>query len=161
KHSVLRLRNEINDFNHALNREGEARHGYLAAALRNVRRVAKHGSTIFVISDFNDFNEDAKIHLNQLGRHNDIVGIHVSDLMERELPRPDVYTITDGTRRARINTANRHWREEYRDRFNDHLDGVRGEFLKVKSPLLELLTHEEVVENLATKYNEFMKLQSR
>ncbi|MBD3648896.1 MAG: DUF58 domain-containing protein, partial [Pseudomonadales bacterium] len=37
KHSVLRLLNEINDFNHALNREGQIPPAYLAGALRHVR----------------------------------------------------------------------------------------------------------------------------
>lgn len=162
KHSVLRLLNEVNNFNHALERDATPDTGnYLADALRNVRRVAKHGSTIFIISDFTDFDDEAKRHFNHLSRHNDIVGIHVSDMMERELPRPNTYTITNGEKRARINTANPRYREEYRSNFNAHLDSVRSEFLKVKSPLLELLTHEELVGTLSGKYNEYMKLSSR
>lgn len=162
KHSVLRLLNEINNFNHALSRETiPSSTGYLSGALRNVRRVAKHGSTIFVISDFTDFDEDAKMHFRHLSRHNDIVGIHVSDLMERELPRPDIYTITNGVNRTRINTANPRYRRQYQAKFNAHLEEVRGEFRKAKSPLLEVLTSEELVETLAWKYNEYMKLQAR
>lgn len=162
KHSVLRLLNVINSFNHSLNRDQVPEPaGYLADALRNVRRVAKHGSTIFIISDFAGFDEDAKVHFSHLSQHNDIVGIHVSDLMERELPRPDIYTITNGADRARINTANPRYRRQYRAGFDAHLEDVRGEFMKVKSPLLEILTNEELVETLARKYNEYMKLQSR
>lgn len=162
KHSVLRFMNEINKFNHALGRDSsDASRGYLTEALRNVRRVAKHGSTIFIVSDFTDFNEQAHVHFNQLARHNDIVGIHISDLMERELPRPDLYTITNGAERMRINTANPRHREQYRQRFQGQLDAIRGEFLKVRSPLLEILTHEGLIDTLALKYNEYVRLQSR
>ena len=119
KNAVLRLLNEVNDFNQRLGRDfrgnGES---YLTEALRNVRRVAKHGSAIFLISDFTNFDEEAQLHFGQLARQNDIVGIHVSDQLERDLPQPDNYTITDGQSRARINTANKKNRTAYRDAYN-------------------------------------------
>lgn len=157
KHSVLRFINEINDFNHALSRDrpADGRTDYLTEALRNVRRVARHGSTIFLISDFAEFGEQASIHFSQLARHNDIVGIHVSDVLERELPKPDLYMITDGQRRTRINAADRHYRQQYHDVFVNQLERTRERFARVKAPLLELVTHEPVVTALANRYNEY------
>ena len=145
KHSVLRLLNEVNDFNKRLGKEFDGNRGnYLTGALRNVRRVAKHGSAIFIISDFANFNDEAQLHLGQLARHNDIVGIHVSDQLERELPRPDFYTITDGKSRARINTASKKNRDAYQQGFYENLAAVRSEFLKHKAILLELKTEQMI-----------------
>lgn len=167
KHAVLRFINEINDFNHALNRDWPGRDwpghewpdngppDYLTEALRNVRRVARHGSTIFLISDFIEFGEQASIHFSQLARHNDIVGIHVSDMLERELPKPDMYMITDGRQRTRINTADRRYRRQYHEIFVNQLERTRERFARVKAPLLELMTHEPVVSALANRYNEY------
>jgi uncharacterized protein (DUF58 family) len=145
KHSVLRLLNEVNDFNKRLGKEFDGNPGnYLTEALRNVRRVAKHGSAIFIISDFANFNDEAQLHLGQLARHNDIVGIHVSDQLERELPRPDFYTITDGKSRARINTASKKNRDAYQQGFCENLAVVKSEFLKHKAILLELQTEQMI-----------------
>lgn len=176
KHSVLRLLNEINDFNHALSRDMSQApssaavsddpsvnqagtpasvpgNRYLADALRNVRRVARHGSTIFIISDFQDFSEEAGVHLNQLARHNSIVGFHIADIMEKELPQPDVYTITNGADRVRINTGNRGYRNRYEADFAAHLEATRTSFARLKVPLIELMTHEPVTASVVNKYN--------
>jgi uncharacterized protein (DUF58 family) len=127
----------------------------LSSAVSKIRQVAKHGSTIFIISDFLRFDEDARIHLNQLARHNDIVGLHISDEMERTLPPPDQYTISNGVERARINTANRRHRDAYSEHFSDHLQSVRFEFTRFKAPFFELKTHESVVNSLANQYTQY------
>lgn len=160
KHAVLQLLSEIDSLNHALNREPvESPTNGLVQALRNVRRVAKHGSSIFVISDFAFFDDDALLHFNQLSRHNDIVGVHISDPMEHQLPKPDLYTITNGDARVRINAANRHFRTKHREQFAARIAWLRTELGKLRSPLLELGTAEPVVASLVQKYNEYMAWQ--
>jgi uncharacterized protein (DUF58 family) len=91
KHSVLRLLYEIDTQNHALGKGmPPAKSNYIAGTLRSVRRLIKHGGTIFIISDFRQFDTEVVLHLNQLARHNDIVGLHISDEMERSLPSPNL-----------------------------------------------------------------------
>jgi uncharacterized protein (DUF58 family) len=171
KHSVLRLLHEIHDFNNALstkalkdqedrlelelNDEKKNYHqNYLAEALRNVRRVAKHGSTIFLISDFQSLNEQARRHIRQLARHNDIVGIFIHDPLERSLPRPDLYTITNGETRARINTADKGYRKQYEASFDNYVAGLKAEFARIKSPLLELSTADPLISSLQSRFSE-------
>ncbi len=156
KSSVLRLLHEIYDYNRALSRDtAEASPSYLTEALQNVRRVAKHGSTIFLISDFQSFDAGAaQIHLRQLGRHNDVVGVHVSDPMELALPSPDLYTITDGATRARINTGIQRHRRAYESRFEQELARIRDEFARIRSPLVTISTSESHVSGLATHFAE-------
>ncbi|MFT4798578.1 MAG: hypothetical protein ACJAXW_001549 [Candidatus Azotimanducaceae bacterium] len=158
KHAVLRLLHEIDSFNHELKRElmhdsqqeqKTSDQSYLANALLNVRRVARHGCTVVVISDFQNLNEDAEIHLRQISQHNDVVGICVSDPLEARLPDPDLYTITNGQDRLEINTASAKNRLEYESYFQSRLRHVQQQFIKIKSPLLELSTADEVVPSLA------------
>jgi len=154
KTSVLRLLHEIDDYNRALTKQANVgAQSYLADALRNVRRVAKHGSTILIISDFFALNEEAKIHLRQLARQDDVIGVHISDPLERELPRPDLYTITDGNNRSRINTSVQRHRRAYEKQYQDNLDLVRAEFKRVKSPLVELSTSHGLVSQVSAKFN--------
>ncbi len=163
KHSVLRLLHEINDFNHLLNQQplAETNTNSLVEALRNLRRVAKHGCAVFIISDFSTLadtgNEEARLHLNQIARQNDLVGIHISDALERALPRPDLYTITNGVERVRMDTADKHFREDYHRRFAEQVDALKREFTRQKSPLLELQTHEPMISSLASKYNDYVR----
>ena len=153
RHAVLRLLNELHDFNHKLSRgsatlEAAYSENYFTEALANVRRVTKHGSVIFVISDFANFSEASRIHLEPLARHNDIVGIHISDPLERELPAPDIYSITDGTRRSRINTASQRHRDAYREGYAARMSRIEAEFMRVRSPLLKLDTATPIVDDL-------------
>ncbi len=154
KHAVLRLLNEINDFNHALglakSNEDTPQNGknYFTEALANVRRVTKHGSVIFIISDFRRFTDEARIHLQPLAQSSDVIGIHVADPLERALPSPDLYTITDGQHRRRINTADRKHREAYARQYQTQLGNIQQEFLRIKSPLLTLMTNQSPVDGL-------------
>jgi len=162
KHAVLRLLHEIDSFNHELKREvmhdlqHDLKHeeeisdqNYLANALLNVRRVAKHGCTVVVISDFKNFNEDAEVHLRQIAQHNDVVGICITDPLEVSLPDPDLYTITNGQDRLEINTASAKNRLEYESHFQSRLQYIKQQFIKIKSPMLELSTADEIVPSLA------------
>jgi uncharacterized protein (DUF58 family) len=160
KHSVLRLVHELDTYNPALGADTQpATNDYLTGALRSVRRVIKHGGVIFVISDFQQFDSETVLHLRQLARHNDIVGIHISDEMERSLPTPDLYTITDGTDRTRINTADPEHRARYRDDFSLRLDFIRDEFKKINAPFFELQTHEPLIDSIANKYSQYAHLK--
>lgn len=139
---------------HPFATNGDKSH-YLSSAVSKIRQVAKHGSTIFLISDFLNFDEETRIHLNQLARHNDIVGLHVSDEMEKTLPPPDQYTISNGVDRTRINTANRKYREAYSEHFSERLQSLRFEFTRFKAPFFALMTHESVVNSLANQYAQY------
>ena len=170
RHAVLRLLNELHDFNHALKREAvsatsvqnQHAENYFIEALANVRRVSKHGSVIFIISDFAHYTEEARIHLQPLARHNEVIGIHISDPLEQTLPKPDLYSITNGRQRARINTANRRHRQAYEADFTQRFETIREEFQRVRSPLISLQTHRSLVESLvtATQQTQFKRTRS-
>jgi uncharacterized protein (DUF58 family) len=153
KHAVLRLLNEMHDFNHALKKESTIESAtysdnYFTEAISNVRRVTKHGSVIFIISDFTNFSEESRIHLQPLARHSDVVGIHISDPLEQHLPTPDLYSITNGTERTRINTASGKTRDAYERGFQQQLAAIQEEFMRVKAPLLMLQTHQPILAGL-------------
>lgn len=162
KHAVLRLLNEIHDFNHALKREQkeptikqspkqepeQSASKSFTNALAEVRRVTKHGSVIFIISDFSGYTDESRLHLQPLAQSSDVIGVHISDPLEQHLPTPDVYSITDGRTRSRINTGNRKHRASYEQAYQRKLAGIQEEFLRVKSPLLMLNTSQSIVDGL-------------
>ncbi|WP_088331993.1 DUF58 domain-containing protein [Lacimicrobium sp. SS2-24] len=67
-------------------------------ACARMRRMAHPGSLIFIISDFRQFDEQARQHLFQLSRHCELVAYPISDPFEHELPQvqvPQQVSITD------------------------------------------------------------------
>ncbi len=153
RHAVLRLLNEIHDFNHALTRDsvsenGEGSENYFSNALAEVRRVTKHGSVIFIISDFNNYTDESRVHLQPLAQSSDVIGVHISDPLEQHLPTPDVYSITNGRERSRINTGSRKHREAYELGYQQQVAAIQEEFMRVKSPLLMLNTSQSIVDGI-------------
>lgn len=73
-------------------------------ALIRLKRVAKPGSLIILISDFYTMNEAAIKQLNRFKNHNDILAFHVCDTLELEAPPPGIYPITNGHRALMIDT---------------------------------------------------------
>ena len=151
RHAVLRLLNELHDCNQALGKPPQApgAERYLAGALANLRRVVRQGSLIYIISDFADYGPEAWLHLQPLALHNDVLGIHVSDPLEQQLPAPDLYAISDGRQRTRINTASRRHRRAYAAGYQARYRQVEEAFLRVKAPLIALSTSEPLTDGLA------------
>jgi len=70
--------------------------GSLEEMTHRLRRVSKHGSLIYILSDFRGLNEAAVANLALLARHNDVVLISVFDELERSFPASGIYPVFDG-----------------------------------------------------------------
>jgi uncharacterized protein (DUF58 family) len=89
----------------------------LSEALTRMRRVARPGSLLAVISDFRGCDEDAENTLGTMARHNEVLLIAVHDPLESELPPPGRYRITDGSTDLEFDASDRERRRSYRERF--------------------------------------------
>ncbi len=67
----------------------------LADGLRRLRRTCRPGTLAFVISDFNDFDEDAARELRRLSAHTHVTSIQISDALDAALP-PHAGRISNG-----------------------------------------------------------------
>ena len=77
----------------------------LSHALLRLRRDAKPGSILVLISDFYNMDTDSEQHLSRLSRHNDILAYHVCDPLELAPPKPAQYAITDGQQEILLDTT--------------------------------------------------------
>ncbi|MDZ7644968.1 MAG: DUF58 domain-containing protein [Woeseiaceae bacterium] len=85
----------------------------LTAAMSALRRVTRPGSLVVVISDFQGFGRAAQSYLAGIARHNEVLAIHVSDPLERQLPPPGHYRLVCDDREMDIDTYARAAREAY------------------------------------------------
>ena len=77
----------------------------LSHALLRLRRVAKPGSIVVLISDFYNMDTHSEEYLSRLSRHNDILAYHVCDPLELAPPTPAQYAITDGQQEILLDTT--------------------------------------------------------
>ncbi|HEY5681973.1 MAG TPA: DUF58 domain-containing protein [Pseudomonadales bacterium] len=119
--NVARLLSDLATYNQALSPATErADPENLRWALTRLRRLAHTGYRIFIISDFEPMGDHWRDALKGLSRHNEVVAVRIFDPLERDLPPPGRYTVTDTEQRWQFHSGNRLLRKTYRERFADH-----------------------------------------
>lgn len=87
-------------------------------ACARLRRLARPGSLIFMVSDFQQLDDSAKQHLNRLSRHCEIIAYPLSDPFEHELPNvrvPQQVAVTDGDDRQLLMLGEENTARQYRE----------------------------------------------
>ena len=106
-------------------------------ALARLRRLARPGSLIFLLSDFRGLDADAVSHLVSISRHNDCVLVPLTDPLEQRLPPPGRYRITDGDRQMVVDCSDKRLTEDYARRFAERrasLDKMARQYAMVLLP---------------------------
>ena len=139
--TVLALLSQLVDYNRALPMASAAPADEFAAMLANLRRIARPGSSLYLISDFQGADsESARKHLFQLAQHTQITAIACSDPLEGKLPQAGQYAVADGQRRSELNTADRHLRNRYRQQFEAHRQDLDDIMSRLGIPILPAST---------------------
>ena len=86
-------------------------------ALRRLRQVTRPGSLVVLLSDFRFLDDDCRGQLVELARHNDVVMIHCYDPLEKALPPPGYYRVTDGDNSVDLDSSRPVLRAQYRQRY--------------------------------------------
>ncbi len=127
KHAVLEFLHQLLAYNHALTTPvPQPRSTSMASMLTDLRRIAKPGSSVFVLSDFHDFDESCRESLYTLTKHCDATLIHIHDPLEKHLPRQGLLPVTDGQRRLLLNANSRATREAFSHHFAERLALLRS-----------------------------------
>ncbi len=106
KHALMELINRVNHFNHQLQQPiptGSIIN--IEAMLQEVRRIARPGSLLVLISDFHDIDESCAETLTMLSKHSDVNLFHVIDPLETSLPNRGVFTVSNSKQRMSIDAA--------------------------------------------------------
>ena len=120
--------------------------------LKRLRRIARPGSLIFLISDFYDIDDETSQHLQSIARHNDIQAIQIVDPLELTPPPPERYSVTDGFNNGILNTRSKKGRKIYQDFFSLHHQKVQEMMRTHNIPLLQLSTDEDVLLSLQRSF---------
>ena len=158
--SLMHLFGQTEQFNQKLSinsMPGQPPKGYLAKALRRAKRVAHPGTHIFIISDFNNLDDEASQHLGQLARHSQLLAIQIFDPLEHELPPPNRYTVTNGTHLHTVDTRQKGLRQQFHQQNEQRNQWLANEFRRYRIPLLPLTTVSETSEQLLRHFGTVKK----
>lgn len=155
RRTVLALLSQLESFNHALPLKTTPNRDSFADMLANLRRIAKPGSNIYLVSDFQGADsENARKHLFQLAQHTQVTALACSDPLEAQLPRGGRYAVTDGEQRSELNTGDRFLRRNYSDTFDSAQKLLQQNMAKLGIPVLQASTAEAPFTLLQTYYGD-------
>jgi uncharacterized protein (DUF58 family) len=99
----------------------------LTQAMSALRRVARPGSLVVVLSDFLGFSRAAQSYLSSVARHNEVLAVFLNDPLERKLPPPGRYRLVSRDDELAIDTRRTGELEAFCHRYGVHLMSMSTE----------------------------------
>lgn len=142
KQTILRIIREI------LNHETQGKGTDLDLALKYLSNIQKKRTITFILSDFID--EDYERSLTIASKRHDVIGMHIYDMAEKQLPKAGILRVRDSESGSikYINTYSKKVRDAYEDSFIKAEDEVKNVFNKSGSDFISLSTEEDYVKAL-------------
>jgi len=159
-HAVLQFIHELQDFSQQLLEPAADQHQQklsLAHILEEARRFTLPGTTIFIVSDFHDFDQECERHLFELARHGNLNFCHVYDSIETELPEPALYAVSDGEHQRLLDTGNKRLREDFANAFVERSQRLKKFSQQLSAGLLPFNSADPVMSTLAQAYGKRRK----
>ncbi len=158
KSHILRIISEIYDFNPKQTGTN------ITEALKYFNNVVKKKSIAFLISDFLTDNaadkNDFKKSLNILGKKHDLIGLHIYDEREANMPNIGLAKVVDSEsgKEFWIDTSDKSLREKYAKNFHENVRSTKDLFGKSGAQLESIKTEDNYVISLM---NMFKKRESK
>jgi uncharacterized protein (DUF58 family) len=122
----------------------------LTQAMSALRRVARPGSLVVVISDFSGFTRAAQSYLSSVARHNEVLAVFLNDPLERQLPPPGRYRLVAPNDELAIDTYAAPARRDYEHAFEDRLHTLEKFCQRYGVHLMPMSTDDDPVAALQT-----------
>jgi uncharacterized protein (DUF58 family) len=139
---ILRIIRELLDF------EPEGNGTNIGATLDYFNNVIKKRSICFILSDFLAKGYDDPIRI--AARRHDIIGVHLYDPREKELPKVGLIRAMDaetGTMQW-VDTGSKQVRERYANWFSDNYNYFKSTFIRSGASTVSIQTNESYVNAL-------------
>ena len=142
KSHILRIIRELINF------EPDGAGTNVAIALEYLNNIIKKRSVAFILSDF--FAKDYDTSLRIASRRHDIIGVHLYDSREQELPNVGLVRVVDAETGKKIwlDTSVKKIREQYKEYFQNNFDYLKKTFLKSGADVVSIQTNESYVNAL-------------
>jgi uncharacterized protein (DUF58 family) len=120
----------------------------MALSMSRLRKVAKPGSLIFMLSDFREIDKQTQSHLINISRHNDIVLVDIIDPIETALPSSGNYKVSDGFNETHLHAFDKKLRDTYHQRFLQRQEELLKLCQQQRMHLITISTQDDVLKSL-------------
>jgi uncharacterized protein (DUF58 family) len=131
--------------------------------LKRLRRLARPGSLVFLISDFYAIDAQTSKHLRRIRQHNDIIALQIIDPLEITVPPAGRYGVTNSmaannkttisAEQGILDIQSRKGREQYEQFFTQHHQAVAGLMRQHTIPLLQIATNDDIAKGLQRAFS--------
>ena len=151
RRSALRFLHELAEHQDWQQRDPDVDSGdAFTQAMSALRRVARPGSLVVVISDFTGFTRQAQSYLSSVARHSEVLAVFMNDPIERELPPPGRYRLVSPEDELAIDTYAAPARRDYEQAFEDKLHELERFCQTYHVHLMPMSTDDDPVSTLQT-----------
>lgn len=150
RRAALRFVHQLVEHPDWKSRSGKQNSEALTQAMSALRRVARPGSLVVVISDFVGFSRAAKAYLSSVARHNEVLAVFMNDPLERELPPPGRYRIVSPDNEMAMDTHAAAARRDYEDQFTTRVSELESFCQRYGIHLMPMSTDDDPVAALQT-----------
>ncbi len=119
-----------------------------AQAMSALRRVARPGSLVVVISDFTGFTRAAQSYLSSVASHNEVLAVFMNDPLERQLPPPGRYRIVSPHDDLAIDTYAQAARRDYEHEFAERAHSLETFCQRYGVHMMPMSTDDDPVSTL-------------
>lgn len=126
----------------------------LEEPLGRLHRIAHPGSLVCIISDFRGLEQSSIRQLTQIGRHSEILLLHVYDLLETSLPDHGQYRLRDQEQSLTINTADFAFRQHYSAHFHQRQQTLEQLASRFHMHLLHCRSDQSATEILRAQFGQ-------
>ena len=124
----------------------------MADTIKECRRITRPGTAIFIISDFNDFDDAAAQELSLLGRHSDISLMQVADPLEENLPLAGNVAISDGNQQLSV-LLNKGTQKRYQQTRQARAQLLKQAAIRARAMYTSFSTNDSVRKELSRIFN--------
>ena len=150
RRAALRFVHELVEHNDWQQRDPAAGDDAFVQAMSALRRVARPGSLVVVISDFKGFGRAAQSYLSSVARHSEVLAVFLNDPIERELPPPGRYRLVADDDELAIDTYAAPARRDYEHAFEERLRSLERFCQTYHVHLMPMATNDDPVSTLQT-----------
>lgn len=130
----------------------------LRVMLQKTKAVLNPGHLVIIISDFLAIDEGTKQYLGGLNQYNDVLLIHIYDLLDQSLPDGKII-LTDGHTQIGWDNSKKKWGKKYKESFVEIQSGLMETFSRYQLPIVFFNTAEAAEDQVLQALDKILRRQ--
>lgn len=122
--------------------------GDLSEAMKLLEYHQKGRGTIFILSDFHNYNQNKSVQLAALAKHNLVYCVNIHDVIEENAPIQGVYAAQYEGQKVVFDSNTAEFRQMYKEHFAENREKVKRNCQKFLCKYIEIRTDSPIYKQL-------------